>query len=713
MGKKTVKKKKSSSSKKSTKSPKKDYSNCTEKPFICPYCGVGCNMEFLVDGDGHAVKTVVRGRNPDVNGKFACIKGFSVHELLNSPERLTSPLVRFDKELEKTDWFTAINHAAKLLKSVRKKYHSKSTGMLISSKITNEEIYLAQKFARTAMYTSNIDTCARLCHAPSEVGLKRMLGFGAVSLCLEDFKKADVVVLVGANTRFTHPGVWDLLRKRKTKTTLIVADVFPVKTKYDIKLTPKPRSDLIWINGLANLIFQQGTFDVDFISRRTIGFESYVKSLEKYTKAYVEEKSGISIRTLWKIADILAGKRTIFVWGMGLTQHAHGTDAVMSLANLALLTGNLGKEGAGVVPLRGQNNVQGAGDMGGSPSTLPGAFEMDDVGIISHFEGIWNATLQTDPGFSATEMIHHIADGKIKALYVIGENPALSEPQSAFVKWMLKSPEMECLIVQDIFLTETAKMAHVVFPAAMIGEKEGLTTNAERRIQYTGKAVEPPGNAKPDWEIIQMMANVLGYDWNYRKSEEIWEEVRRVAPIFTGATYKRLIESGGLYWPIYDEKHPGTPRLYEDRFMFRDGRARFIPIPPPQFINETTEDYPFMLVTHRLFEHFNTGSMSRRSPMLMRVKNKGFVAMNEDDYKKLDLNADSIIRIESPYGTITTQPVVQRGVDVPKGFLFAPIHFFNTDNFNNLTSTYPLDPLAKMPSLKSIAVNIKKEHKFD
>lgn len=680
-------------------------------PIICPYCGVGCNMELLVK-DKKVIKTVVFGRNPEVNGKFACIKGFSVHELINHPDRLKKPMIRQNGKLIDSDWPTAIKEASMLLSKVMSRYSSDAIGVLISSKIINEEAYLAQKFARTVLYTNNIDTCARLCHAPSAVGLQKMLGVGAVSACLEDFNKTDVVILVGANTRFTHPAVWDILRKREHKMTLIVADVFPghYKDIADFKLNPRPRTDIIWINGLANIIYQSGTFDVDFIARRTIGFESYAKSLRAYTKEYVEEKSGVSYSTLEKIADSLPGKRVMFIWGMGLTQHAHGTEAVMSLTNLALLTGNLGKEGTGVVPLRGQNNVQGSTDMGGSPSSLTGCFDLNEPGVISHFRGIWDAPVPDRPGLSATEMFHHIADGKLKALYVIGENPALMEPQSAYVNWMLQSPEMEALIVQDIFMTDTAKHAHVIFPAAMMGEKEGLTTSADRRIQFSQKAVDPPGEALPDWQITQMLANQLGANWSYKNTEDIWTEVQRVAPIFTGAAYSRLTTSNGLYWPIYDITHPGTKRLYTERFMFRDGRARFYPISPPRFINETTASYPYFLVTHRLFEHFNSGSMTRMSSMLMRMKKDGFVAMNKQDYEHLALNdKEAKIRVTSPFGTMVTKAVLLPNIEVPVGYLFAPIHFYNSDNFNTLTSTYPLDPYAKMPSLKSIAVNIMKE----
>jgi formate dehydrogenase alpha subunit len=680
-----------------------------ECPFICPFCGVGCNLELIVK-NGKPSKVVARGRNPDLNNKFLCIKGIAVAEIIDHPDRIRSPMIRKNGKLVETDWDTAIREVAKLILKVQTQYFSEAIGVFISGKITNEEGYLAQKFARTVAFTNNIDTCARLCHGPSEAALRRMLGFGAVTTCLNDFAKADVLFLVGANTKFTHPGVWDMLKNRPPTSILIVADVFEGHAQPNIKITPKPKSDIYWLNGLARILYEKDLYDRAFVNRRTLGFDNYIKSLGKYSREVVEEQTGIPWEMLEVIAASIAGKKTIFVWGMGLTQHAHGTEAVMSLANIALLTGNIGKEGTGLVPLRGQSNVQGVSDMGCSPVTLTGGFDLAEPGIAQHFNGIWNATISTRPGLSAAEMIHEIAEGKIKLLYIIGENPVLSEPQASFVKWMFQSKELEGLIVQDIFMTETAKLASVVLPAAMTCEKEGLYTNADRRIQYSAKILDPVGVAKPDWEILQMIANTIGVDWKYKCSEDIWNEVRRVAPIFYGASYQRIKENNGMRWPVEDNEHPGTPRLYEKQFMFRDGRARFYPVDFPKFSLLPTQDYPYQLVTHRLFEHFNSGAMSRKSAMLMRSKNEGYIAMHESDFRRLKLTeTDCKVRVTSPFGTLVTKAVLLKGIYVPMGYVIAPIHFFDTVNFNVLTSTYPLDAYAKMPSLKSVPVNIVKE----
>ncbi len=678
-------------------------------PIICPYCGVGCNIEIVVS-NGKAVGTKITGRNPEVNGKYACIKGLSIHELLNHPERLKKPLIRHHNEFKEISWDDALNYISDNLKDIISKYGPNSVGILCSGKILNEEAYLIQKFARTVIGTNNIDTCARLCHAASEEGLRKMLGYGAVSIWWQDLIEADNIMIVGENPQFSHPVLWNIINNKNRKAHLIVADSarkLPIKN-VDVFLTPKPGTDLVWICGVANIIIKEKLYDEKFIKDNTIGFESFVKSTKWCTPDYVEKISGIKWEDIERIAHFISGgKRTIFIWGMGLTQHAHGSENVMALTNLALLTGNIGKTGAGVAPLRGQNNVQGAVDMGASPNMLPGYYPLSDEAVKLHFEETWNSSIPSSPGLTATEMIHNIADGKIKALYIIGENPVLSEPQSNFVKWMLQN--LELLIVQDIFMTETAKLANIILPAAMIGEKEGTVTNAARRIQITEKAVDPPGEAMEDWRIIVKLTKKMGYNWNYKTAESIWDEVRMLVPIFKGATYKRLKKGYGLFWPVYSEEHPGTPRLYTNGFGFPDRRARFTPIYPPKIIITPTNEYPFLLVTCRLYEHFNTGEMTRRSKILTRASSNMFVFMNLEDANELGIKDGDTIKITSPYGSIVCPVKINiKNVYINKGTLAVPIHFFNQYNFNELISSYPLDPISKTPPLKTIPVKVEK-----
>jgi predicted molibdopterin-dependent oxidoreductase YjgC len=352
--------------------------------------------------------------------------------------------------------------------------------------------------------------------------------------------------------------------------------------------------------------------------------------------------------------------------------------------------------------LRGQNNVQGAGDMGALPNLLAGHMEVDDEAARVHVGAIWGADVPCQPGLAAPEMIHDIASRKIRALYVIGENPAVSEPQSNFVTWMLQ--KLDLLIVQDIFANETSKYAHIVLPAATVGEKDGTFTNAARRVQYTAAGIKPPGEAKPDWMILQKMANAMGANWQYTSSEDIWQEIRQVAPVFSGISHTRLKKSPGIFWPCYDESHPGTPRLYEDGFGFRDRRARFLPVELPDTLMEPTEEYPYILITGRLLEHFNTGEMSRRTTKLSKLKPAAYLDMNPADAEDAGLSGDDTVRITSPHGTVKLPLKIEASMQ--RGYLFAPIHFAEA-NLNSLMSAVPIDPKARMPALKVVPVKIE------
>ncbi|NOY69604.1 MAG: formate dehydrogenase subunit alpha [Deltaproteobacteria bacterium] len=676
-------------------------------PIICPYCGVGCNLEIRLNQNGEPVKSSASGRNMELNGKYLCIKGLSVHELINSKSRLSAPLVRKNKILARTTWDEAMAFAAGRLKQVMDQHGPQSIGMLCSGKILNEDAYLCQKFQRAVIGNNNIDNCARLCHGPSEVGLRKQLGYGAVSTFHEDYNTAETIVMVGAHTDVTHPVIWMWLRKRarKGEIALVLAD--PRNTDLvrhaAVHLNPRPGTDIFWINALAKIMYTKNWHDEAFCRTQTIAFEAYLKSLENFDVQNACSRSGVDYNDLEKAAALIHGKKTIFIWGMGLTQHAHGTDNISALVNLVLLTGNVGKPGCGVSPLRGQNNVQGAGDMGALPNLLPGHMAVADEAARIHTGALWNAKLPSTRGLSAPEMIHEIASGKIRALYVVGENPALSEPQSSFVSWMLQ--RLDLLIVQDIFMTETAKLAHVIFPAAMIGEKEGTFTNAARRIQFTSGGIAPLKGVKPDWRIIADMAGAFGFEWNYSSAKDVWEEVRQQAPVFSGVTHDRLKGSPGLFWPCYDEKHPGTPRLYEDGFAFRDRRARFFPVSAPENLMEATDTYPYVLITGRLLGHFNTGEMSRRSKKLMKGNPEPFLTIHADDAKKEGIDDGELIRLTSPYGTLTVKAAVGR--DVTPGYLFGPIHF-ESANFNTLMSAVPHDPQARMPALKIMPVKISK-----
>ncbi len=676
-------------------------------PVVCPYCGVGCNLELMLDDNGRPTKSSATGRNPELNAKYACVKGFAVYELLIHPERLTQPYIRKADKLELVSWETAIDTAARTLKNTIDKYGPESVGLLCSGKILNEEAYLSQKFQRAVIGNNHIDNCARLCHGPSEAALRQQLGYGGVSTFLEDYEATETVFLVGAHTTFTHPVIWMQVKKRAKKggLNLILAD--PRETDLvknaAVHLKVRPGTDIFWINALTKIIIDKNWHDQEFCEKHTIGFDALRDSVADLDIHSICQRAGVTRDELEKTAELIHDKKTIFIWGMGLTQHAHGTDNIMALVNLALLTGNIGKPGCGLSPLRGQNNVQGAGDMGALPNMLAGHMEVADEAARVHVGAIWGKTVPSSPGLAAPEMIHDIASRKIRALYVIGENPAVSEPQSNFVTWMLQS--LDLLIVQDIFPNETCRYADIVLPAATVGEKDGTFTNAARRVQYTAAGLASPGEAKPDWEILRDLATAMGADWHYTSTEDIWEEIRRAAPVFAGITHQRLKDSNGIFWPCYDENHPGTPRLYEDGFGFRDRRARFLPVNLPETLMEPTEDYPYILITGRLLHHFNTGEMSRRSKKLTRLKPAAHLDMNPDDAAEIGLAEDDTVRMTSPHGTV--QLPLKLDQQLQRGYLFAPIHY-SEPNFNCLMSAVPIDPKARMPALKVVPVKLEK-----
>ena len=677
-------------------------------PIICPYCGVGCNLEMALDENGRPTKSSAGGRNPELNARYACVKGFTVHELLNHPERLTQPYIRKADQLELVSWEDAIGTASRAMKATIEKYGPQSVGLLCSGKILNEEAYLSQKFQRAVIGNNHVDNCARLCHGPSEAAMRQQLGYGGVSTFLADYEATESVFLVGAHTTYTHPVIWMQVKKRAKKgdLNLILAD--PRQTDLvknaAVHLQVRPGTDIFWINALVKIIIDRGWQNRQFCENQTLGFEALRESIADFDIDAACRRAGITRPELENVAELIHDKKTIFIWGMGLTQHAHGTDNITALINLALLTGNIGRPGCGLSPLRGQNNVQGAGDMGALPNMLAGHMEVADEAARVHVGAIWRSQIPSGHGLAAPEMIHDIASRKIRALYVIGENPAVSEPQSNFVIWMLQ--KLDLLIVQDIFPNETSKYAHIVLPAAAVGEKEGTFTNAARRVQFTAAGIKPPGEARPDWQILQELANAMGADWQYTSTDDIWQEIRTVAPVFSGITHQRLKDGNGIFWPCYDESHPGTPRLYEDGFGFRDRRARFLPVDLPETLMEPTEQYPFILITGRLLEHFNTGEMSRRSNKLSRLKPASYLGMNPEDAEEAGLVDNETVRLTSPHGTVLLP--LQLDASMQRGYLFAPIHY-SEPNFNSLMSAVPIDPKARMPALKVVPTKVEKQ----
>jgi formate dehydrogenase alpha subunit len=668
----------------------------------CPYCGVGCLMELLVrDNKIIGVRAGVPG---SVNAYSLCVKGRFGLDFVDHPDRLTKPLIRREGELVETTWEEALDEVASRLKAIKQESEPDAMAFLSSAKATNEENYLLQKFARAVIGTNNVDHCARLCHAPTVAGLAAAFGSGAMTNSISDIEEAEVILLTGTNTTENHPVIGERVKQATLsgRTKLVVVDPRELDLSYYavISLQQNPGTDVAWINGMAKVILDEELYDKEFIEERTEGFEEWRQSLHEYTPERVEEITGIPARDLARAARLYGkAKRAAIIYAMGITQHITGTDNVSSLANLALLTGNLGREGTGVNPLRGQNNVQGACDLGALPNVFTGYQKVSDEGANKKFSEAWKGELPSEPGLSVVEIMQAAQEGTVRALYIMGENPMVTDPDVGHVKEALES--LDLLVVQDIFLTETAALADVVFPGVCFAEKEGTYTNTERRVQRVRKAVDPPGEAKQDLEIIAELSKRLGYTMPATTAEEIMEEIASLTPSYGGISYRRLKEEG-LQWPCPDAEHPGTPVLHVGSFP--RGKGKFTPveyIPPDELPDD---EYPYILSTGRLLYHWHSGSMTRRSHSLAEKVDRGWVGVNPKDARSLKLKEGDPVRVTSRRGSLVSHAHISP--EFQPGLVFATFHF--SEETANILTNPALDPKSKIPDLKVCAVKLEK-----
>jgi formate dehydrogenase alpha subunit len=534
-------------------------------------------------------------------------------------------------------------------------------------------------------------------------GLVASFGSGAMTNSFSEIEGADVLLVIGSNTTEAHPVVGSAM-KRAVKfhgTRLIVID--PRRTEIaraaDIHLSPLPGTDVAYLNGMMNVIISEGLEDKQFIEERTEGFEELKEAVEKYTPEYVEEISGIPADDLRKAARLYANaEKGMLFYTMGVTQHTSGTDNVMSVANLAMLTGNVGKESTGVNPLRGQSNVQGACDMGALSNVYPGYQSVTDDVIREKFEIAWRVDLSSKVGLTIVEMIHAAYEGKVKGIYVMGENPMMSDPDVNHVKESLEN--VDFLVVQDIFLSETAQLADVVLPAASFAEKSGSLTNSERRVQLWRKAIEPVGESRPDWEIICDMATRMGYEMKYDSPAQIMDEIARLTPIYGGMSHDRL-EGDGLQWPCPDKEHPGTQFLHKGKFSRGLGKFHAIEFRPP--FEMPDEEYPLLLTTGRMLYHFHTGTLSRRSAGLDELHPEGKVEISPEDAAILDIEDGDLVEVTSRRGKVVAKALVTD--KSPVGTVFMTFHF--REAAANLLTVSALDPVAKIPEYKVCAVKVE------
>jgi len=556
---------------------------------------------------------------------------------------------------------------------------------------------------RAVIGTNNVDHCARLCHSSTVAGLARAFGSGAMTNSIAEILKADCILVVGSNTSETHPIVALQIKKAvKNGAKLIVADPRKIELTEisHLWLRHKPGTDVALFNSFMWVILHEELQDKDFIEKRTEGFEQFKKVIEDYNPQKVQEITGVAADDIIKAARIYArAKKASILFTMGITQHTTGTDNVLTLANLAMLCGNVGKEGTGVNPLRGQNNVQGACDMGALPDVYPGYQSVEDGRIREKFEKSWGVSLPDKKGLTVVEMIHAIEEGKIKGMYIMGENPFLSDPNATRTLKALKS--LDFLVVQDIFLSETASLADVVLPAACFAEKDGTFTNTERRVQRLHKAINPPGLSKADWEIICELSRMMGYPMHYEHPADIMKEIASLTPIYGGILYSRLGERG-IQWPCPDPSHPGTPYLHKDKFTRGKGKFHSVTYKPPK--ESPDKDYPLILTTGRVLFHFHTGTMTRKVKGLNMIYPEGVIEINPRDAANLNLSEGETVKVVSRRGSVNAK--VKITDKSPHGDVFMSFHF--AESAANILTNDALDPVAKIPEYKVAAVKIEK-----
>ncbi|WP_137286470.1 formate dehydrogenase subunit alpha [Halorussus salinisoli] len=667
---------------------------------ICPYCGVGCGLA-LTEGDQEGDVQLARWNDAPVNEGALCIKGGAAPQVVNHPDRLKSPLIREDGEFREATWDEALSQVADELRRIREERGPDAVGFFASSQVTNEESYLVQKLARQ-FGTNNVDNCTRLCHASTVAALGESLGTGAMTNSMRDLREsADVYWIQGANPAENHVIAHSQYFRKAAQDGTFVVQVDPHENETtkdaDLHLRLKPGTDIPLLNAVLATILEEGWHDEEFVEERTDHFESLEERLADFDREQAAETAGVSLDDIEKAAEAYATAENGAIFtGMGMSQHTCGTDNVQNLINLALATGNLGRPGTGVNPLRGQNNVQGTCDVGALPNLLPGYQSVADDEARRTVEETWGFEVPDEPGLTNVE-ITHAAGEEIRGLYVVGENPVMSEPNSSKTEAYLQ--EMELLVVQDVFMTETAELADVILPATSWAERGGTVTNTDRRVQRMRAATRVPGNTKHDFEILsEMGSRLFDHGWDFSDPEDVFEELREVCPIYRGVTYDRL-GTEGVQWPCYDEDDEGEPYLYAESFETENGRGKFRAVrhQPPA---ETEDDeYPFVLSTGRIEQHYNSGAMSTRSETLIRVVPENFVEIHPDDAADLGVEDGQRVVVSSRRGEVELKADVTDGVK--PGVIWSTPHFPDAP-INRLTND-ALDPEAKIPEYKAAA----------
>ncbi len=672
---------------------------------VCTYCGVGC--AFDVWTKGRKILKIDPQPEAPANGISTCVKGKFGWDFVNSEERLTHPVVRHEDGFRKATWDEALGRVVNRLQRIKAKYGPDAIGFVSSSKTTNEEAYLVQKIARAVFGTNNVDNCARYCQSPASKGLSRTVGVGADSGTMADMEKAALIVAIGTNTDTSHPVLAAHLRRRQKLfgQQLIVSDLRKHETarRADIFLRPNPGTDMVWVNAAAKYILDHDLHDKSFIEARTNQFDDYRASLEDFTLDYAEEITGFPAETIKEVAEKIARAESVCaLWAMGVTQHVNGADTCTAICNLMLLTGNFGRPGTGGYPLRGHNNVQGASDFGALYNKLPGYHPVEDDEARARCAEVWGVEeLPSEPGFNNKTMVDAIHDGKVKALFVVGEEMSLVDANTHYVQEAFE--KLEFCVIQDIFFSTTAEFADVVLAASPSLEKDGTFVNTERRIQRLYKALEPLGDSRPDWEILTDLAKRLGHDWGYEHPSEIMDEVARCTPEFAGVSYERLEGYESLVWPVQED---GTdePLLYTERFHFPDHKARFFPVEWTAPHETPDEEYDLHLNNGRVLEHFHEGNMTYKTPGMSEKVSDTFVEVSPELAQERGVTDGDWVRLTSRRGNVKVRVVVSD--EVKNGEVYMPVN--SSEERVNVMSSSTADPVVDTPAYKEVAVKMEK-----
>jgi formate dehydrogenase major subunit len=668
---------------------------------VCTYCGVGCSFDVWTK-DRHILK--IEPQAGPTNGISTCIKGKFGWDFVNSSDRLTKPLIREGDKFREASWEEALGLVARRLAEIKARSGPDSLAFISSSKCTNEESYLMQKLARAVIGTNNMDNCSRYCQAPATMGLFRTVGYGGDSGSIKDIENASLVIIIGSNTAEAHPVLATRVKRahKLRGQKLIVSDLrkHEMAERADLFLHPKPGTDLVWISAITRYILDNGLANTSFLEKWVNGLAEYKKSLEPFTMEFAAETCGLSLETLKQVAQmIVAAEGVCVLWAMGVTQHTMGSDTSTAISNLLLVTGNYMRTGTGAYPLRGHNNVQGASDHGAMPNFLPGYQLVDDPEVRARFEAGWKVKLPSTKGLDNKEMIDAIHQGKLKAMYLFGEEISLVDSNKNLVDEGLS--KLDFFVVQDIFFSDTCRFADVVLPASPSLEKEGTFTSTERRIQRLYEVFEPLQGSRPDWRIIQEIANRLGANWNFKHPSEIYAEVASLTPLFAGVTYERLEGYKSLQWPIAAD---GTdqPLLYTKRFNFPDGKARLFPLAYSEPSDRVSAEFDLHLNNGRMLEHFHEGNLTYRSPGIREQTPDTFVEVSPALATERGIKTGAWVQLVSRYGKVRVRALVTDRVEGKE--LYMPMNSSESP-VNRLTGSFT-DKVTHTPAYKEASVRM-------